>query len=111
MRLHLPRGPKTIHGQIIAIIVFAIMIVVTTGPVLERWVREYEGLDIEAVAERTQAISELLREATPGESQIILVAAQRSGRDMILMPLALSRQFTTTSSKETLWGGCSRLTT
>ncbi|MFC6487093.1 ATP-binding protein [Nitratireductor sp. GCM10026969] len=99
----MPLGPRTIHGQIIAIIVLALLIVVTAGPVLERWVRDYEGLDIEQVAERLQAIGELLAAATPDGRQIIVGAAQRSGWDVSLQPLVLSEQFTTSSSKETFW--------
>ncbi|WP_416208105.1 ATP-binding protein [Chelativorans sp. M5D2P16] len=98
-----PLGLRTIHGQIIAIIVFAVLIVVTVGPVLERWVREYEGLDIERVAERVQAISELLATATPEERDVVLGAAQRSGWKLTLEPLSLSEQFTTSSRNEPFW--------
>ncbi|PRD44024.1 two-component sensor histidine kinase [Phyllobacterium phragmitis] len=96
-------GPRTIHGQITAIIVFALLIVVTAGPVLERWVRDYEELDIEQVAERLQAIAEILAAATPDRREIIVGAAHRSGWDLTLQPLVLSEQFTTSSSKETFW--------
>lgn len=100
----MPLGLRTIHGQITLIIGLALLIVVTAGPMLERWVRsDHSASDLEQVAERIHAISDVLAAATPDERAVIVRAARQSGWDVSLQPLSLSERFTTFSETEASW--------
>lgn len=103
MKLRVPLGLRTIHGQITALAILALLIIIVlAGPVLERWVRDdHRVLDIEQVAEHVQAVSDLLAVATPDERRVILDAARRAGWDLTLQPLSLSERFTTSSPQWT----------
>ena len=105
MRVRVPPGLRTIQGQITALAILALLIIIVlAGPLLERWVRDdYKMLDIEEIAEHVQAVSGLLAVAAPGERQVILDAARRAGWDFTLQPLSLSEKFTTWSPEWTFW--------
>jgi signal transduction histidine kinase len=103
MNLRLPFTPRTIHGQIVGIVILALLIVVTAAPFVERWLRQdYHPADIEQIADRLQAMADILKVATPDERQTIIAAARRSGWDLTLEPLSRSTQFTGTSMNERL---------
>nr|WP_246373266.1 ATP-binding protein [Chelatococcus caeni] len=104
VRLRVPPGLRTIHGQITALAILALLIIVAlAGPMLERWVRNDDReLDIEQVAEHIQAISGLLAVAAPDERDVILGAARRAGWETTLQPLSLSQEFTTSSPREAI---------
>ncbi|KXF77959.1 histidine kinase [Paramesorhizobium deserti] len=106
MLLRASLGLRTIHGQITALVVIALLIIIfLTIPMLEHLVRyDYRGKDIEQVAEQVQTVSELLAASQPDERETILGAARRAGLDLMLLPLSLSKQFTTSSPRESLWG-------
>jgi signal transduction histidine kinase len=103
--LSVPLGLRTIQGQITALAVLALLIIVVlAGPLLKRWVQDdYRVLDIEQIAEHVQAVSDLLAVATPDEKLVILGAARRAGWDLTLQPLSVSKQFTTSSPQWKLW--------
>ncbi len=104
MKFHMPFGPRTINGQITAIVVLALIIVIWAGPLLERSIRDGQDmLDIEQIAERDYALGRILASATPSEKEIILNTARRSGREITLQPLRGSEDFKTFSSTEPIW--------
>ncbi|MBM7324839.1 HAMP domain-containing histidine kinase [Agrobacterium sp. S2] len=95
--------PKTIYAQIVAIVVLALLIVVTGGPIVERWLRvDYETPDIEQLADRMHAFATVLRKATPEERETIIVVTRRSGWDVSIEPLSLRARFSLSSSTEKL---------
>jgi len=103
MRLRWLFIPKTIYAQIVAIVVLAILIVVTAAPIVERWLRDdYHNPDIEQLADRLQAVASILAAATRNERETVVDAARRSGWDMTLEPLSLSTQFAVASAEERL---------
>ncbi|WP_226951136.1 ATP-binding protein [Rhizobium terrae] len=104
MRFRLPTTQPTIHGQIMALILLGLLIVLVGGSMLERRVRDdYAVLDIEKLANGTFAISSILETAPAAERDIILAAAIRSGWNVSLQPTSLLQQLTTTSSTETFF--------
>lgn len=93
---------STIHGQISAIVLLGLAIVMAAGSMLERWMgNENVTQSIERLANRTFTIGALLKTATPGERESILASAQRNGWALTLQPLSLSEQFTSSSPTET----------
>ncbi|MDA5639345.1 MULTISPECIES: ATP-binding protein [Agrobacterium] len=103
MKLPFLVTPKTIFAQIVVIVVLALLIVVTAGPIVERWLRDdYETPDIEQLADRLHAFAIVLKSATPDERETIIAATQRSGWDATIEPLSLRAQFAFSSSKEHL---------
>lgn len=100
----MPLGLRTIHGQITAIIVLALLIVVTAGPMLERWLRSDPlAADIEEVADRMHAMANVLAVATPDEREMLISTAQRSGWNVSLEPRSLSQQFEASAPQESIW--------
>lgn len=103
MKLPLLITPKTIYAQIVIIVVLALLIVVTAGPIVERWLRDdYETPDIEQLADRLYAFAIVLRSATPDERETIIAVTRRSGWDISIEPLSLRAQFAFSSPKEHL---------
>lgn len=103
MKLPFLVTPKTIFAQIVIIVVLALLIVVTAGPIVERWLRDdYETPDIEQLADRLHAFAIVLKSATSDERETIIAATQRSGWDVTIEPLSLRAQFASSSSKEHL---------
>lgn len=101
MKLPLLFTPKTIYAQIVAIVVLALLIVVTAGPIVERWLRDdYETPDIEQLADRLHAFAIVLSSATPDERETVIAATRRSGWDLSIEPLSLRAQFALSSPKE-----------
>lgn len=104
MKLPMSFGPRTINGQIAAIVVLALIIVIWAGPLLERSIRDgHDILDIEQLAERDYALSRILAVATPSEKEVILNTARRTGQEITLRPLQLAEDFKTFSSIEPVW--------
>ncbi len=103
MKLPFLVTPKTIFAQIVIIVVLALLIVVTAGPIVERWLRDdYETPDIEQLADRLHAFALVLKSATPDERETIIAATRRSGWDVSVEPLSLRAQFVFSSPKEHL---------
>lgn len=102
-----PRIPfwfSTVHGQITAIVLLGLLVVIIGGPVVERWSRRETGfLDMEDMAGRVHALASILKAATPAEREVLLDTARRSGWDVTLQPLSLADAFTTSSSSEGLY--------
>ena len=93
---------STIHGQISAIVLLGLAIVMAGGSMLERWMgNENVTQSIERLANRTFTVGALLKTATPGERESILASVQRNGWALTLQPLSLSEQFTSSSPTET----------
>jgi len=98
-RIRLPTG--TIHGQITAIILVCLMIVIIAGSSLERWVEaDYGFPDIESYSDRLSAMASVLSAATPAERATIVSAANRSGWDLSLRPASYAERFVTSSRQE-----------
>ncbi|MDX3926270.1 MAG: ATP-binding protein [Shinella sp.] len=94
---------STIHGQITCIILFGLIIIVIGGSMLEQRVGNgYQMVDVEKLADRTFAMSSILKNATTEEREIILRAASRAGWDLTLQPHAFARTFTTSSPTESI---------
>ncbi|WP_165225532.1 sensor histidine kinase [Affinirhizobium pseudoryzae] len=103
MKLPLWFTPKTIYAQIVVIVVLALLIVVTAGPIVERWLRDdYETPDIEQLAGRLHAFATVLKNATPNERETIIAATRRSGWDLTIAPLSLKAEFASSSPNEQL---------
>ena len=101
MRLNVPFVPKTIYAQINATAMLALLIILTGGPMLERWVRnDFDVLDLERISGSVLVTSKIFATATPAEREAMLAAAQRSGWDLTLQPLSVSARFTTSSANE-----------
>lgn len=96
MRFRFPLSRSTIHGQITAIILLGMAIVISGGSMFERWLRDdFDLLDMEQVADRVTALASFLEVATPRERKAILDAAKRSGWDVSLQPISVADRFIT----------------
>lgn len=92
---------STIHGQISGIILLGLIIIVVGGTMLEQRVgSDYPSLDVEKFADRTFAISTIMKTATAEERRAIILAANRVGWNMTLQPRSLASAFTTMSPSE-----------
>jgi len=92
---------STIQSQITAIILSGLIIIVVGGSMLEQRVgNEYPMLDIDTLADRVFALSSILKTATPGERDVVVLAANRAGWDLTLQPSSLRTTLTTTSPAE-----------
>lgn len=79
--------PRTIRGQILAIIILAILLVIVMGRVLEVIGREAISVaDLEVLSERAGAIALLMQPAPPGERETLLKAAERAGFQLQILP-------------------------
>ncbi|MEH6720496.1 MAG: ATP-binding protein [Aurantimonas endophytica] len=92
--------PRTIRGQILLIIVLAILAVVLAGRALED---EYglEGLlavgDVDGAVEPALAIASLLPGSTPSERELIVARARETQRDIELVSVAEANRLVATS--------------
>lgn len=101
MQIRMPQMNSTIHGQITAIILVCLVIVIIAGSTLERWVRQdYAVPDLEALSDRISAISSILAAATPSERDAIIEIANRSNWHLSLQPLSFADRFTSSSATE-----------
>lgn len=101
MKLPLLITPKTIYAQIVVLVVLALLIVVTAGPIVERWLRDdYETPDIEQLADRLHALANVIGSAAPDEREMLVTVTRRSGWDVSIEPLCLKSQFAFSSPKE-----------
>jgi len=101
LQIRMPQMSSTIHGQITAIILVCLVIVISAGSTLERWVRkDYDVPDLEALSDRISAISSILAAATPSERDAIIEIANRSNWNLSLQPLSFADRFTTSSATE-----------
>jgi signal transduction histidine kinase len=99
----LRRVTMTIRGQITIIILVALVTIITMGDAVERWAREdLAAPDLENIAEKLNAIAELLGPASPEDRQIILANARRAGWHIELMPTATASRFAQSSSHQSL---------
>jgi signal transduction histidine kinase len=99
LRFRLPNS--TIHGQITAIILVCLVIVIITGSMLERWVKaDYNIPDLEGLSDRLSAVASVLAAATPSERDTIVATANRGDWHLSLKPLSYAEQFTTSSPDE-----------
>ncbi|MBX5008976.1 ATP-binding protein [Rhizobium lentis] len=97
----LRRVTMTIRGQITIIILVALVTIVTMGDAVERWARkDLAAPDLENIAEKLNAIAELLGPASPEERQIILTNARRAKWDIELAPAATVSRFAGASSRQ-----------
>ncbi|MCL6706286.1 ATP-binding protein [Pseudomonas sp. R2.Fl] len=94
---------STIHGQITAIIIVCLIIVLVAGNMVERRVREdYDILDLETLADRVSAVSAVLAVSSPAERAAIMEIANRGDWRFSLRPISYAGQFTTSSPTEPL---------
>ncbi len=101
MRFRLSKLISTIHGQITIIVFLALVMVISAGSALERWMRsDFKIIDLENISERVSAIGSVLAEAKPSERVTILEIANRGDWKFSVRPLSLSQQFTTSSPTE-----------
>lgn len=101
MRVRMPQSSLTIHGQITAIILVCLLIVIIAGSTLERWVRvDYDVPDLEALSDRVAAVSSILAVATPPERKAIIEIANRGVWKLSLQPLSISDRFNMSSATE-----------
>ncbi|RAX37741.1 two-component sensor histidine kinase [Rhizobium tropici] len=88
--------PKTLRGQIIVIILAALVVVIFGGRTLEKRVRDsYAVPNLENAAEQVKTIATLLSNAPASERNIILENAHRAGLDVSLAPNSVVESFTT----------------
>jgi signal transduction histidine kinase len=98
-RIAWPRS--TIQGQITAIILVCLLIVIVAGSTLERWVNsDYRGPDLEGISDRLYAVTSVLSPATPSERDAIVAIANRGSWHLSLQPISFANQFKTSSPKE-----------
>jgi signal transduction histidine kinase len=103
LRRYLSFMSSTIHGQITAIILVCLLIVITIGSMLERWVEaDYVVPDLEGFSERIAAIASVLAAATPSEKETIVAIANRGDWHLSLKPMAYAARFQTSSPQEPL---------
>ncbi len=101
MRPRIPLPITTIQGQITAIILVCLAIVIIGGSTLERWVEADYGVpDIESYSDRLAAMASVLAAATPAERATIVAAANRSGWHLSLRPVSYAERFMTSSPQE-----------
>lgn len=94
---------STIHGQITVIVFIGLVMVISAGSMVERWMHEgFKVLDLEDVSERVTAISSVLAQATPPERVVIIDIANRGDWKFSIRPIGLLQQFTTSSPTEPL---------
>lgn len=91
--------PITIRGQITLIIVMALIVVSVVGRALEQWARN-AAPDMEDIAARVEAMTELLRNSTPDTREAILSASRAAGWHFALEPFSVSETFTGPSEPE-----------
>jgi len=92
---------STIHGQITAIILVCLVIVLVTGSTLERWVKaDYQVPDLESLSDRLSAVASVLAAATASERAIIVATANRGDWTLSLKPSSYAERFTTSSPQE-----------
>lgn len=97
----LGRIATTIRAQITIIILIAFVTIVTVGGALERWIKaDYATPDIENVAQKLDAIAELMRFASTDDRQVILAHARRAGWDISLAPISTAERFAHSSTTE-----------
>ncbi|MBY5406443.1 ATP-binding protein [Rhizobium leguminosarum] len=88
--------PETLRGQIIVIILAALLIVIFGGRTLEKFVRDsYAVPSLENAAEQVRTIAILLSNASASERNIILANAHRAGFEVSLAPFSVVKSFTT----------------
>ncbi|WP_319313662.1 ATP-binding protein [Shinella sp.] len=101
LRFRLSKLFSTIHGQITVIVLLALVMVISAGSALERWMRaDFEIIGLENISERVSSIGSVLAEAKPSERVAILEIANRGDWKFSIRPLSLSQQFTTSSPTE-----------
>jgi signal transduction histidine kinase len=94
---------STIHGQITAIILVCLVIVIFLGSALERWVEaDYDAPDLEGFADRLSAVASVLAAASPEESATIVEVANRADWKLSLKPMNYTAGFRTSSPEEPL---------
>ena len=92
---------STIHGQITAVILICLTIIIGAGSSFERWVeRDHLVPDIEEVSESVSALTSILHRATSTEREQIIAIANRGGWTLSLRPTTWFDGYTTASSKE-----------
>jgi signal transduction histidine kinase len=97
----LRRVTMTFRGQITIIILLALVTIITMGDAVERWARvDLAAPDLENIAEKLNAIAELLGPASPEDRQIILANARRAGWEIELTPTATASRFTQSSTHQ-----------
>lgn len=86
--------PRTIRGQLLLVILVALLVTVASIRNLHPWGTKQEPSDLEAIAERLDTVALLLGHAAPAEQQPILTAARLAGLEVTLMPLRRQADFT-----------------
>lgn len=98
-------APMTIRGQITIVILLALLTVITMGRALERWAKnDYLVPDLENIAERLNAIAQVMGPASPQERQTIIENARRTGWDLSLAPISTVEEFGTSSKMQSTLG-------
>ncbi|OLP51432.1 ATP-binding protein [Allorhizobium taibaishanense] len=94
MARNILRGPITLRGQIMVIILLALITVIVTGRALENFAkRDYAIPNLENAAEQIKTVALLMKQASPSERASILANAQRAGLDVSLAPISLVDKF------------------
>ncbi|TDK31750.1 HAMP domain-containing protein [Rhizobium deserti] len=92
---------STIQGQITAIILVCLLIVIVAGSTLERWVNsDYNGPDLEGISDRLSAVTSVLSAASPSERDAIVAVANRGSWRLSLQPISYAEQFKASSPDE-----------
>ncbi len=87
-------GPKTLRGQIIVIILLALVTVIGAGRALDNFTKtDYAVPNLENAAERVKTIALLMAQASPAERASILENARQAGLDVSLAPVSLAEKF------------------
>lgn len=88
MRVLRSLWPDTVRGQMIAIVLGAVLIVSTGNATIEALIRRDRGGMMEAddYLRRAETVALLLRHAAPAERRAVLMLAQQAGMDFALRP-------------------------
>lgn len=97
--------PRTIRGQITIIILVALFTVIIMGRAVENWAK-HDSLvpDLESMAERVNAVAQIMGPASPRERQMIIDNARRTGWDISLAPTSTVKEFGTASKMQSTLG-------
>ncbi len=77
--------PQSLSGQLMAIILVAMLVVIVLGSAFERIINSDYVPDMEIVAERAGVVAAMLRQAPPDERGAIVDAAHQAGLDFQLL--------------------------
>ncbi|WP_445682469.1 ATP-binding protein [Radicibacter daui] len=86
--------PRTIRGQLLLVLLVALVVTITSISHLHPWGPKEGGGDLETVARRLDTVATLLGKTPPTQRGVLLEATRQAGFEVELMPLTRQKEFT-----------------